>query len=175
MIDEVDLKILRVMQFNARIANVDLADQIGLSPTPCWNRVKALEEGGVINSYVTIINQAVLGFPDTVVIEISLERHSGVSFEQFEAALAKLPQVVEVSLLTGDYDYLIRVSVAGAAGCDRFLTENLHKLPGIKHARSSFVLRQIKQTYSLEIGAGQKVATDRREPPRPKRRKSAAK
>lgn len=116
MLDDIDLKILRAIQFDARISNVDLAQQIGLSPTPCWNRVKALEEKGVIEKYVTILNQAAVGYPDTVIVEVTLDRHDDSVLEQFESSLSDLPEVIEAYLATGEYDYFIKAAVAGTEG-----------------------------------------------------------
>lgn len=154
MVDDVDLKILRALQHDARIPNVALAEKIGLSPTPCWNRVKALEATGVIDKYVTIINQAALGFPETVVVEVTVEPHNSATFEQFDAALAKLPEVIEAYRVTGEYDYFIKIGVPSADGCDRFLKQRLHQLPGVRSTRASFVLKPLKQTYSLQISPG---------------------
>ncbi|TAL00295.1 MAG: Lrp/AsnC family transcriptional regulator [Rhodospirillaceae bacterium] len=155
MLDDIDLKILRALQFDARIANVDLAKQVGLSPTPCWNRVKTLEQEGVIERYVTILNHAALGYPDTVIVEVTLDRHDDTVLEKFEAALTSLPEVVEAYLTTGEYDYYIKAAVSGAEGYEHFLRQRLYKIPGIRHSRSSFMLRCLKQTYSVKVEAGQ--------------------
>lgn len=149
--DEIDYRILRELQFNARITNKALAERIGLSPTPCWNRLRALEANGTIERYVAIYNQNLLGLPDTVMIQVILERHDDDVLQRFEHALAKLPEVVEAYLLTGDYDYFIKVAVAGTTGYERFLREKLYKIPGIRHTRTSFSLRRLKQTYSVEL------------------------
>jgi len=155
MLDEIDLKILSALQQNARIANVDLAKQVGLSPTPCWNRVKALEESGVIEKYVTILNHAALGYPDTVVVEVTIDRHDEAALQKFESAIADFPEVVEAYLTTGEYDYYIKAAVAGTEGYEHFLRQRLYKIPGIRHSRSSFMLRCLKQTYSVKVAAGQ--------------------
>lgn len=148
--DEMDYRILRELQFNARITNAELASRVGLSPSPCWNRVRNLEQQGVIESYVAIYNQAKLGMPDTVVIEVTLEHHDDNNLEKFEAALTRLPEVVEAYLMTGEYDYFIKVAVAGTAGYEEFLREKLYRLPGIRHTRTSFTLRCLKRTHSVE-------------------------
>jgi Lrp/AsnC family leucine-responsive transcriptional regulator len=150
-VDQIDYRILRELQFNARITNRALAERVGLSPTPCWNRLRALEANGAIEKYVAVYNQELLGFPDTVIIQVILDRHDDAVLHKFEQALAKLPEVVEAYLLTGDYDYLIKVAVAGTAGYERFLRESLYKVPGIRHTRTSFTLRRLKQTYSVEV------------------------
>jgi Lrp/AsnC family leucine-responsive transcriptional regulator len=149
--DDIDYRILRELQFNARITNKALADRVGLSTTPCWNRLRNLEANGTVEKYVTIYNQQIVGFSDTVIINVILERHDDDVLRKFERALAQLPEVVEAYLLTGDYDYFIKVAVAGTAGYERFLREKLYKMPGIRHSRTSFTLRRLKQTYSVEL------------------------
>jgi len=149
-LDDIDRKILRTLRTDGRISNQDLAASVHLSATACWNRVRALEEGGFIEGYAAILSQRALGLPDTVIIEVTLERHDEDMLEKFGEALAQLPEVMEASLLTGDYDYLIKVAVAGTEGYERFLRQRLYKIPGIRHSRSTFVLRTLKRTHSVE-------------------------
>ena len=149
-IDEIDWRILRELQFNARITNANLAKRVFLSPSPCWNRVRRLEAAGVIEKYVTIVSQAAVGLPDSVILEAKLEHHDGAMLKQFEHELSQLPEVVEAYLVTGDYDYVFRVATAGTEGYERFLRDSVYKLPSIQHTRSSFVLRSLKQTYSAQ-------------------------
>jgi len=157
--DEIDNRILRELQFNARLSNADLASRVGLSASPCWNRVRALEKQGVIEKYVAIFDQAALGLPDTVIIEVTLDRHDEDILKTFAAALERMPEVVEAYLMTGEYDFFIKVAVAGTDGYERFLREKLYKVPGIRHSRTSFTLRRLKQTYSVQ------PPLVRREPP----------
>lgn len=149
-IDELDRRILRELRRDGRLSNTKLAEKVGLSTTPCWNRVRALEEGGLIEGYTALLSQQALGYPDTVIIEVTLDRHDDDIFEKFGQALATLPEVMEAYLLTGDYDYLIKVAVAGTAGYEEFLRKKLYKLPGLKHSRSTFVLRCLKRAHSVE-------------------------
>lgn len=148
MLDEIDYRILRELQWNARLSNIALAKRVQLSASPCWNRVRHLEKEGVIEKYVTVFNQAALGLPDTVIVYVSLERHDDEALHRFEVALAKMPEVVEAYLLTGDSDYFIKVAVAGTAAYERFLREKLYRIPGISHSKTSFALRCLKQTFS---------------------------
>jgi len=147
--DKIDYRILKHLQFDARITNARLAKAVALSPSPCWNRVRNLEESGVIERYVTIFNQAAFGLADTVIVEARLERHDDTILKRFEEVLAGLPEVVEAYLVTGEYDYYIKLAVDGTAGYERFLRERLYKIPGISHTRSSFTLRCLKRTYSV--------------------------
>lgn len=148
-IDELDRRILRELRLDGRLSNTKLAEKVGLSTTPCWNRVRALEESGMIEGYTALLSQTALGYPDTVIIEVTLDRHDDDIFEKFGQALAELPEVMEAYLLTGEYDYLIKVAVAGTAGYEEFLRRKLYKLPGLRHSRSTFVLRCLKRTYSV--------------------------
>src|ERR1700704_2255231 len=120
-IDEMDRRILRALQQDARLTTAQLADQIGLSTTPCWNRLKRLETQGFIDGYVALLNQEKLGLPETVIIEITLDRHDDEILERFGQLLTDLPEVIEAYLTTGDYDYLVKVAVASTAGHERFL------------------------------------------------------
>ncbi|SEN79741.1 transcriptional regulator, AsnC family [Duganella sp. CF517] len=148
-IDEIDRRILRELRQDGRLSNTKLAEKVGLSTTPCWNRVRALEDGGMIEGYTALLSQTALGYPDTVIIEVTLDRHDDDIFDKFGQALAELPEVMEAYLLTGEYDYLIKVAVAGTAGYEEFLRRKLYKLPGLRHSRSTFVLRCLKRTYSV--------------------------
>lgn len=148
-IDEIDRRILRELRADGRLSNTKLAEKVGLSTTPCWNRVRALEEGGMIEGYTALLSQTALGYPDTVIIEVTLDRHDDDIFDKFGQALATLPEVMEAYLLTGEYDYLIKVAVAGTAGYEEFLRKKLYKLPGLKHSRSTFVLRCLKRAHSV--------------------------
>jgi Lrp/AsnC family leucine-responsive transcriptional regulator len=148
-LDEIDRKILRTLSQDGRSSNQKLAEAVNLSPTPCWNRVKALEEAGFITGYAALLDQRALGLPDTVIIEVTLERHDDEIFERFGDALANLPEVMEAYLLTGEYDYLIKVAVSGTEGYERFLRQKLYKIPGIRHSRSTFALRCLKRVHSV--------------------------
>ena len=125
-VDEIDFRILEELQGNARLSNTELAVRVGLSPSPCWNRVRNLEKQGVIEKYVTIFNQGALGLPDIAMVYVTLEHHDDKALRSFEAALATLPEVMEAYLLTGDFDYFIKVAVASTASYERFLREKLY-------------------------------------------------
>lgn len=149
VLDEIDRKILRTLSRDGRISNQKLAETVNLSPTPCWHRVKALEESGHIDRYVAVLDQRALGVPDTVIIEVTVDRHDDEIFQAFSDALANLPEVMEAYLLSGEYDYLIKVAVSGTEGYERFLRQKLYKLPGVKHTRSTFTLRCLKRAASV--------------------------
>lgn len=148
-LDDIDRKILRTLSQDGRISNQKLAETINLSPTPCWHRVKALEEARYITGYAALLDQRSLGAPDTVIIEVTVDRHDDEIFKAFSDALAELPEVMEAYLLSGEYDYLIKVAVAGTEGYERFLRQKLYKLPGVRHTRSTFTLRCLKRAPSV--------------------------
>jgi Lrp/AsnC family leucine-responsive transcriptional regulator len=148
-LDEIDRKILRTLSRDGRISNQKLAETVNLSATPCWHRVRALEESGHVKGYVAVLDQGRLGVPDTVIIEVTVDRHDDEIFQAFSDALADLPEVMEAYLLSGEYDYLIKVAVSGTEGYERFLRQKLYKLPGVKHTRSTFTLRCLKRSASV--------------------------
>ena len=148
-IDLIDKKILRTLLNDGKIANNQLADLVGLSASQCWQRVRRLEEAGVIEGYGARLNQSALGQPELVLIEITLERHDDHILKEFGEFMAELPEVLEVYLTTGEYDYIVKVAVSGTRGYEEFLRTRLYKVPGIRHSRSSFALRCLKQVQAF--------------------------
>jgi Lrp/AsnC family transcriptional regulator, leucine-responsive regulatory protein len=150
-LDDVDRRILPHLQQNARLSIAELADRVGLSPSPCWRRVRALEAAGVIDRYVTLVNPTAVGLPVSVFISVSLERQIEAALETFEAAVLKRPEVMECYLMTGDADYLLRVVVPDLSAYERFLMDHLTRIPGIASIKSSFALRSVKYRTDLPI------------------------
>lgn len=148
-LDTVDRKILRTLIADGKIPNKQLSEQVGLSTSQCWQRVRRLEDEGFIEGYSANLSQAQLGHPDLVLIEITLERHDDDTLEKFGKAMASLPQVLEVHLITGEYDYLVKVAVSGTHGYEEFLRRELYRVPGIRHSRSSFALRCLKRVQAF--------------------------
>lgn len=147
-LDEIDRKILKVLARDGRITNAQLAQEVGLSPSPCWQRLRRLEKQGVISGYRAVFDQEKLGASEIVLIEIVLERHDDETLETFGRKMQQIPEVLEVHLTTGEYDYLIKVAVKGTRGYEEFLRKKLYKVPGIRHSRSSFVLRSLKNVQA---------------------------
>lgn len=147
-LDRIDRAILGTLVADGRISNTQLAEQVGLSPSPCWQRVRRLEEAGVVTGYTAMIDQARFGITETVIIEVVLDRHDDEILEAFGRAMVAMPEVLEVYLTTGEYDYLIKVAVSGTADYEQFLRRKLYKVPGIRHSRSSFALRCLKCVHS---------------------------
>jgi Lrp/AsnC family transcriptional regulator, leucine-responsive regulatory protein len=150
-LDAIDRKILGELQDDARIANVALADAVGLSPAPCLRRVRALEESGVIRKHVTLVDPAAVGLSVSVFVHVSLERQVETSLKRFETAILTRPEVMECYLMTGDADYLLRVVCADLGAFERFLLDHLTQVPGVASIRSSFALKQVKYSTALPV------------------------
>jgi Lrp/AsnC family leucine-responsive transcriptional regulator len=145
-LDKFDLFILEALQKDARMSLQELGKQVGLTSSPCWNRIRRMEEAGVIEGYSVRINPEKIGLTETVILHVTLDSHSDEALFEFGQALESIPEVLEAFLVSGDYDYDIRVAVEGTRGYERFLRERLYKIPGIRHSKSSFVLRRLKQS-----------------------------
>jgi len=151
-LDRTDRRILQAMQDNARISNLELADAVGLSPTPCSRRVKRLEESGLIRGHVTLLNQNMLGLKLTAYIGISMDRHTPDRFEAFETQVTDYPEVMECSVVTGQTsDYLLKAVVPDMAYYEKFLLGKLTRIPGVTGVHSSFELRRVIQRTRLPL------------------------
>jgi DNA-binding Lrp family transcriptional regulator len=153
-IDTKDRKILDRLQGDARIANVDLARAVNLSPSPCLARVRALEERGVIRRYVTLLDPVKIGLTVSVFIQVTLEKQVEAALDRFERAIRERPEVMECYLMTGDSDYLIRVVVPDVPALERFIIDVLSRIPGVGNIRSSFALKQVKYQTALPLPHG---------------------
>jgi Lrp/AsnC family leucine-responsive transcriptional regulator len=145
-LDNLDRAILSELQRDSRLSLAELGKAVGLSSSPCWNRVKRLEADGVIEGYTVRLNAERLGLPDTVIVQLTLDSHSDEALFAFGRALAEIPEVLDAYLVSGDYDYLIRIAVQDTRDYERLLRERLYKIPGIRHSKSSFVLRCLKSS-----------------------------
>ena len=149
--DATDRRILEVIQEEARISNSELADRIGLSPSPCWRRVRTLEDDGVIERYVTLVNAKAVGLPITVFATVALEKQVESALESFERAVMERPEVMECNLMTGEFDYLLRVVGPDLAAYERFLMDHLTRIKGIASIKSSFSLKQVTYKTALPL------------------------
>jgi Lrp/AsnC family leucine-responsive transcriptional regulator len=149
--DELDHRILTELARDGRLSNTELARRIGLSASACWTRVRALEESGVIKGYAAIIDRAAIGRPETVVVEVTLDKqkHTRDVLAGFEAAIERMPEIIEASLVAGDFDYYLRVAASSTADYEHFLREKLYRIPGVRQARSIFILREIAHPLVL--------------------------
>jgi Lrp/AsnC family leucine-responsive transcriptional regulator len=151
-LDRIDRRILALMQANGRISNLELADGIGLSPTPCSRRVKRFEESGLIERHVTILNGALLGLNITAMISITMDRHTPDRFEHFERSVSQFPEVVECSIVTGQAaDYLLKAVLPDMTYYEEFLLGRLTRIEGVTGVHSSFVLRKVINKTELPL------------------------
>ena len=151
-LDRIDKHILELMQANGRISNLELADQVGLSPTPCSRRVKRLEESGLITGHVTLLDPQALGLNLTAIVGIAMDRHTPDRFESFEKAILSMPEIIECSIVTGQKaDFLLKVVVRDMQHYEKFLLGNLTCLKGVSGVHSSFVLRDLVKKTALPL------------------------
>jgi Lrp/AsnC family leucine-responsive transcriptional regulator len=144
-VDAIDRKILRKLQADARASLQEIGQAVGLSTSPCWERIRKLEAAGVIEGYTVRLNAQALDLSDTVLVQVTLDSHSDNTLEKFGETLAAIPEVIEAYLVSGEYDYLLRVAVKDTRDYERLLRERLYKIKGIRHSKSSFVLRTLKK------------------------------
>jgi Lrp/AsnC family leucine-responsive transcriptional regulator len=150
-LDRIDVKILQLLQANGRITNTELADKVGLSATPCSERVKTLERLGYIESYSAKLNPRLLQLELLVFVEITLIRTSPDVFEEFSQAIVVLPQVLECHLVSGNFDYLIKARVANMAAYRQLLGETLLTLPGVSDSRTYVVMEEVKEAQTIPV------------------------
>ena len=150
-LDATDLKIINILQESAKISNAELAQRIGLTPSPCLSRVRALEAAGVIKRYVALVAPNTVGLPISVFIHVALERQVDRSLERFESEMQQHQEVMECYLMTGDSDYLIRVLVPDIVTLEHFIVDKLSKIAGVSNIKSSFALKQVKYKTALPI------------------------
>ena len=149
--DKIDMAILRVLLLDSRKTLQEIGNEVGLSPTSCWTRIKKLEATGVIKRYTIDVDPAKLGYHDSVIVQVTLESHTDETLYDFGRTLATIPEIQEAYLVSGDYDYYIRIAVRDTRDYERLLREKLYKIPGIRHSKSHFVLRVLKETSAPVI------------------------
>jgi Lrp/AsnC family transcriptional regulator, leucine-responsive regulatory protein len=148
--DSIDWKILDALQGDARVANVALCEKVNLSPSPCLARVKALEQNGYINRYVTLLNPVAVGLDVSVFVQVRLEKQIESALNTFEKAVAVRPEVMECYLMTGTSDYMLRVVMSNLQEFQRFVAD-LTKIPGVGNIQSSVALKQVKYKTALPL------------------------
>ncbi|MGE3332325.1 MAG: Lrp/AsnC family transcriptional regulator [Rhodospirillaceae bacterium] len=150
-LDAFDLKILAALQVNGGLSNLELAKKVGLSPSPCLRRVRALEEQGIIQGYQALIDRRAIGLGIRAFVELKLERQSEAATEKFIARVKRLPEVISCYLMTGSHDYLLDVVTVDMEAYSEFTTKKLISLPGVAEVRSGFVLKEISHRGSLPL------------------------
>nr|WP_314259941.1 Lrp/AsnC family transcriptional regulator [uncultured Devosia sp.] len=150
-VNAVDRRILRALQDNGRITVQALAEKIGLSPSPCLRRIRQLESAGIISGYSANIDQKAIGLPVSVFVSIKLEKQRSGNLDAFGAAIERWPEVMECYLMTGQFDFLLRVVCADLEAYERFLRERLTQLEGVASIESSFSLGAVKFSRALPL------------------------
>jgi DNA-binding Lrp family transcriptional regulator len=150
-LDEKDFALLRYLQEDARITNTELARRVDLSPPGLQRRVRKLEENGVIERYVTIVNREALGFDMLCFVQVTLQRHESEANKGFKEVVQAMPEVLECYHITGEYDYLLKVAVRNRKHLEEFLLDDLTPVPGMDKIRTSLVLREVKTTNIVPL------------------------
>jgi len=148
-LDKTDIRILHHLQNNGRMSNAELADAIGLSPSPCLRRVRMLEERGVLRRYVGIVDPRLVGLPISVFVNVSLRSQERASLEKFEQQILQYSEVMECYLMTGGFDYMLRVVVPDLDRYQRFLADKLTRIASVANIQSSMTLKQV--VYKTEL------------------------
>lgn len=146
-----DYRILEELQQNGRLSNQELSERVALSPSPCLRRTKLLEDAGIISGYTAVVDQKAVGLSVTAFVQIKLERHSDDTVATFEAAIERMPNVMDCWLMTGDADYLLRIVTTDLDDFERFVRESLQKVPGIASISSSFAYGRVKRSRVLPL------------------------
>jgi len=150
-LDNFDRSILAALQKDGRISNVDLAERVNLSESACLRRVRRLEDKGFIERYAALLDQRQAGLSGNVFVHIALHREEQSELAAFEAAVQNLPEVMECYLMTGEFDYLLRVVVSDMADFERVHNESLTRLPGVARVNSSVAIRTVRKTTELPL------------------------
>jgi Lrp/AsnC family leucine-responsive transcriptional regulator len=150
-LDRTDNLILITLQRDGRLSNRELAERVHLSESACLRRVRALEESGVIDGYTALVNQGKVGLPGNVFVSITLNRQEQADLAAFEAAVTRVPEVMECYLMTGQQDYLLRVVVSDPSDFERLHSQHLTRLPGVARVQSSFALRTVRKGNELPL------------------------
>jgi Lrp/AsnC family leucine-responsive transcriptional regulator len=149
MIGLQDRRLLRELQRDSRRTNQELADDLNMSSSACWRRVRALEESGMVTRYAALVDREKAGFSTSAILHVSLDRHDEKFVTEFVSRVRRRPEVLECFATTGDADYHLRVVVSDMAAYNRFLDEFMFRIPGIRHVRTNVILKEIKYDVAL--------------------------
>ena len=153
-LDRTDYRILHHLQNDGRLTNLELAERVGLSPSPCLRRVRALEDAGILKRYVGIVDAKAVGLPISAFINVSLRSQEVGALDMFQNAVSQFPEVMECYLMTGNADYLLRVVMPDLESYERFLAEKLTRIPGIGNIQTSFALKPVVARTELPLSQG---------------------
>ena len=150
-LDNIDRNILSALQHDCKQSSVDIADQVGLSQTPCLRRIKNLESAGVIEKYIAVLNQSLLGYGMTFYTRIWLTGQDVETVDRFTSDIQKLPNVVECHLMAGDCDFILRILAKDIEDYRRFQIEHLNSLPGVQNVKTEIPMERIKYSHEIPI------------------------
>ena len=150
-IDETDRKILRILQSDASLPIREIAERVGLSQAPCWRRINALRESGVIIKQVAVLDRSLLGLPFTVFVRVKLQKLTREAFEEFEKGALALPELQELQMVTNENSYRLRIVVGSFEDYESFLRDRLSRLPHVQDILTNFVISEPKYTFELPI------------------------
>jgi Lrp/AsnC family leucine-responsive transcriptional regulator len=150
-LDQIDIKILGILQERGRISNVDLSREIELSPAPTLERVRKLEKLNYIEGYHATVNQALMGITVKALIKITIQQHQGVNLNEFIEAVMKIPEVTECYQVTGDFDYMLQVMTSDIVSLDKLITTTISKIPAVGQIKSYIILSVVKQSKVLPL------------------------
>ena len=151
LLDNYDIAILRILQSDGRISNRELAQAVGLSPAPCWRRLRALEQNQIISNYAAILNTEKLKLSIIAFAHISLENHHAETVAEFDKAIQNSHEVLECYMTSGEYDYMLKVVATDMAAYENFLSEVLMQIAAVRNVSTSFALRHKKLTTALPL------------------------
>ena len=150
-LDQIDRKILRVIQKQGRISNADLSEKVSLSPSACHRRVQRLEAEGIVKDYVALLDARKIGLPSTIFVEIKLQGQADEILDAFEAEVKRVPEILECHLMAGTADYILKVVADSTEDFARIHRQHLSRLPGVLQMQSSFALRTVFKTTALPV------------------------
>ncbi|WP_432778930.1 Lrp/AsnC family transcriptional regulator [Burkholderia gladioli pv. alliicola] len=150
-IDATDMKILQIVQENGRLSNAEIAEQVSLSPSPCWKRLKRLESSGMIRGYQAMLDRRMLGFGVVAFVNISLDNHTQKVCRAFEAGVMAMPEVIACHNTTGAHDYLLQILAEDFDTYSEFVLDRLRALPGVKEMLSTVSMRELKSSVKLPL------------------------
>ncbi len=145
------MKLLGLLQANAALSTAELADQIGLSQSPCWRRIHRLEQAGVIDRRVTLLNRKALGLNAQIFAQVKLSAHGRTHLQEFTEKVRDIPEILDCYVLMGDIDFLLRIVTRDVEAYEKLFFEKLSQLPGVQEIKSSMALSEIKQTTALPL------------------------
>lgn len=150
-LDRIDIKILNALQEDARISNVDLAKQVGLSPSPCHRRMRLIEEAGLVKQYVTLLDRFAVGLELTAFVEVALGHKDLKTIKAFQDAVHKLPEIMECHVMTGESDYMLRIAARDIESFRSLIMTKILAMPGVDRTRTNISLGEVKYTTSLPL------------------------